>query len=394
MRVAITYANSLALGGAERVLEVLARMFPEAHFFSLMTEDRFIPRALKGRRITTSFLDRFAWVKRSHRNFLPLYPLAVESLNLRGYELIITADGTATKGVITDQSAVQVCYCHSPHRSLWDQYASYLDELSGTRRKLFMLSAHYVRQWDYLAAQRVDAFVANSRYIQDRIRKYYRRDSTIIFPPVDTSEGYVAESHGDYYLTVGRLVDVKRIDLLIEACNRLARHLVIVGNGPCESALRAIAGPTISFRGHTSDAELRELYARSKALLFAAEEDFGLVPVEAQSYGRPVIAYGKGGAMESVIGGFSPELQRDGRATGVFFDEQNVDSVMKAMLQFEMMEGNFLPTFIREHAKTFDTTVFCGKMLDFVQRQVELRKGGARLPLLFPPSHPSMRAQG
>jgi glycosyltransferase involved in cell wall biosynthesis len=138
---------------------------------------------------------------------------------------------------------------------------------------------------------------------------------------------------------------------------------------------------------------LRELYARSKALLFAAEEDFGLVPVEAQSYGRPVIAYGKGGAIESVIGGFSPELQRDGRATGVFFDEQSVESVVKAMLQFEMMEGNFLPAFIREHAKTFDTTVFCEKMLDFVQRQVELRKGGARLPLLFP-SHPSIRAQG
>ncbi len=221
MRVAITYANSLALGGAERVLEVLAGMFPEADFFSLMTEDRFIPEALKHRQITTSFLNRFEWVKRSHRNFLPLYPMAVESLNLRGYDLIITADGTATKGVITDQSAVQICYCHSPHRSLWDQYASYLDELSGARRKLFMLSAHYVRQWDYLAAQRVDAFVANSRYIQDRIRKYYRRDSTIIFPPVDTSVGYVAESHGDYYLTVGRLVDVKRIDLLIEACNQL-----------------------------------------------------------------------------------------------------------------------------------------------------------------------------
>jgi glycosyltransferase involved in cell wall biosynthesis len=394
MRVAITYANSLALGGAERVLDVLARMFPEAHFFSLMTEERFIPEALKEREITTSFLDRFEWVKRSHRSFLPLYPLAVESLNLRGYELIITADGTATKGVITDHSAVQVCYCHSPHRSLWDQYASYLDELSGARRRIFMLSAHYVRQWDYLAAQRVDAFVANSRYIQERIRKYYRRDSTIIFPPVDTSDGYVTESHGDYYLTVGRLVDVKRMDLLIAACNRLRRQLVIVGRGPCESALHAVAGPTISFRGHTSDAELRELYARSKALLFAAEEDFGLVPVEAQSYGRPVIAYGRGGAMESVVGGFSPELQRDGRATGVFFDEQSVDGVVKAILHFEAMEQHFVPSLIREHAKTFDTTVFCGKMLDFVQRQVELRKGGARLPLLFPPAQASLRARG
>jgi glycosyltransferase involved in cell wall biosynthesis len=394
MRVAITYANSLALGGAERVLEVLARMFPEAHFFSLMTEDHFIPQALKEREITTSFLNRFGWVKRSHRNFLPLYPLAVESLNLRGYELIITADGTATKGVITDQSAVQVCYCHSPHRSLWDQYASYMDELSGAKRRIFMLSAHYVRQWDYLAAQRVDAFVANSRYIQDRIRKYYRRDSTIIFPPVDTIQGYVTESHRNYYLTVGRLVDVKRTDLLIEACNRLGRQLVIVGCGPSESALRAIAGPTISFRGHTSDSELRELYARSKALLFAAEEDFGLVPVEAQSYGRPVIAYGKGGVVESVVGGSSPELQKDGRATGVFFDEQSVDSAVRAITHFEAMEHYFVPSFIREHAKTFDTTVFCGKMLEFVQRQVELRKGGARLPLLFPSAHATARARG
>lgn len=394
MRVAITYANSLALGGAERVLEVLARMFPEAHFFSLMTEDRFIPEALKERQITTSFLNRFAWVKRSHRNFLPLYPLAVESLNLRGYDLIITADGTATKGVITDQSALQICYCHSPHRSLWDQYASYLDELSGVRRKFFMLSAHYVRQWDYLAAQRVDAFVANSRYIQDRIRKYYRRDSTIIFPPVDTSTGYLAESRGDYYLTVGRLVDVKRIDLLIEACNQLGRQLVIVGRGPLESALRANAGPTISFRGHTSDAELHELYARSKALLFAAEEDFGLVPVEAQSYGRPVIAYGRGGAIESVAGGFSNDLQKEGRATGVFFDEQSADSVVEAILHFETMERYFDPSFIRDHAKTFDTTVFCGKMREFVERQIELRKEGARLPLPFPAAHANLRVRG
>jgi glycosyltransferase involved in cell wall biosynthesis len=182
-------------------------------------------------------------------------------------------------------------------------------------RRIFMLSAHYVRQWDYLGAQRVDAFAANSRYVQDRIRKYYRRESTIIFPPVDTSEGYVTESHGDYYLTVGRLVDVKRMDLLIEACNRLGRHLVIVGRGPSESAPRAMPGQL--FRSEdTPPMGSCATYMRDKALLFAAEEDFGLVPVEAQSYGRPVIAYGRGGAMESVVGGFSPELQRDGRATG------------------------------------------------------------------------------
>ena len=394
MRVAITYANSLELGGAERVLEVLAKMFPDAHFFSLMTEERFIPEVLKDRQITTSFLNRFGLVKRSHRSFLPLYPIAVESMNLRGYDLVITADGTATKGVITDQSAVQICYCHSPHRSLWDQYTSYLEELSGARRKVFMLSAHYVRQWDFLAAQRVDAFIANSRYIQDRIRKYYRRDSTIIYPPVDTSAGYVAESHGDYYLAVGRLVDVKRVDLLIDACNRLRRHLVVVGRGPLESALRASAGPTISFRGYTRDTELHELYARSKALLFAAEEDFGLVPVEAQSYGRPVIAYGKGGAIESVLGGFSHELQKEGRATGVFFNEQTVDSVTEAILQFETIERYFDPSYIRDHAKTFDTTVFCGKMLEFVERQIELRKEGVRLPLPFPSAHPTLRIHG
>jgi glycosyltransferase involved in cell wall biosynthesis len=257
-----------------------------------------------------------------------------------------------------------------------------------------MLSAHYVRQWDYLAAQRVDAFVANSRYIQERIRKYYRRDSTIIFPPVDTSGGYVGESHGDYYLTVGRLVDVKRIDLLIEACNRLGRHLVVVGQGPLESALRANAGPTISFRGHTSDAELHELYARSRALLFAAEEDFGLVPVEAQSYGRPVIAYGRGGAMESVVGGFSHELQKEGRATGVFFDEQSADSVAEAILRFETIEPCFDPSFIRDHARTFDTTVFCGKMREFIERQIELRKEGGRLPLPFPATHANLRVHG
>ncbi len=174
----------------------------------------------------------------------------------------------------------------------------------------------------------------------------------------------------------------------------MARHLVIVGRGPLESALRAIAGPTISFRGHTSDAELHELYARSRALLFAAEEDFGLVPVEAQSYGRPVIAYGRGGAIESVVGGFSHELQKEGRATGVFFDEQSSASVAQAILHFETIERYFDPSFIREHAKTFDTTVFCAKMREFVERQIELRKEGGRLPLPFPAAHANLRVHG
>jgi glycosyltransferase involved in cell wall biosynthesis len=359
VRVAITYHYSLSFGGSERVLEVLAEMYPNADFFALFVDERYLPEKLKGRTITTSFLDRIPGARRVHRQLLPLYPLAVEGLDLSGYDLVISADGAATKGVLTDQGALHLCYCHSPSRSFWDRYAACRATLHPLARAAFAPVSQYMRSWDFAAAQRIDGFIANSRYVADRIWKYYRRSSTVIHPPVDTSGAYLSPRHDGYYLSVGRLVAEKRIDLLIAVCNRLGRRLRIIGTGPREGALRALAGPTVDFRGRVDDAELRQNYAMCRALLFAADEDFGLVPLEAQAFGRPVVAYGQGGSLETVVG--LPEELRKHRPgfTGVFFSEQTEESLAAALLRFEDFESSFDPLRIQQHAPLRHSGLCC-----------------------------------
>jgi glycosyltransferase involved in cell wall biosynthesis len=373
LRVAITYHYSLSFGGSERVLEALAVMYPKADFFALLADKNCLPEKLKGRNITTSFLDRLPGARRFYRELLPLYPLAVECLDLSGYDLVISADGAATKGVLTDQDALHLCYCHSPQRSFWDQYAEQRRTMRGPARVLFAPVSQYMRQWDFAAAQRIDGFMANSKCIADRTWKYYRRRSTVIYPPVDASAAYLAATHGDYYLSVGRLVAAKRIDLPIASCTRLGRKLRILGTGPEEAVLRAMAGPTIEFLGRVSETVLHENYAACRALLFAADEDFGLVPVEAQTFGRPVIAFGHGGSLESVIG-LRETRGEEGREaevspTGIFFAEQTEASMTAAMLRFEASEDRFDPQKIQHHAKQFDHTVFVTNMLQYVENQ-------------------------
>ncbi len=377
MRVAITYHYSLSFGGSERVLEELATMYPEAEFFALFVDPAFLPEALRGRKITTSFLDRIPGGKRIYRHLLPLYPLAVECLDLAGYDLVISADGAATKGVLTDQGTVHLCYCHSPPRSYWDQYAANRRTMPRLLRAAFAPISQYMRQWDFAAAQRIDGFIVNSEYVAERVRKYYRRESTVIYPPVDVSGAFIAERHEDFYLSVGRLVGGKRVDLAIEACNRLGRRLQIAGTGPEEARLRALAGPTIEFLGRLSDAELKTKYARCRALLFAADEDFGLVSVEAQAHGRPVIAYGHGGSLETVRGMWADEIDAgqpetlDAGHTGVFFREQTPASLVEAMMQFENVEGSFDPRAIQCHARCFDTEVFVREMRAYVDERMQ-----------------------
>jgi len=244
-------------------------------------------------------------------------------------------------------------------------------------RPAFALGTHYVRQWDMNAAQRVHSFIANSQNVAERIRAFYRRDSTVIYPPVDTARGYIADRHGDYYLSAGRLVDLKKIHVLIHACNRLGRRFVIAGGGREERALKAIAGPTIEFAGHVSNSELSRLYAGCRALLFAAEEDFGIVPVEAQSYGRPVIAYGRGGAVETVI----PLTNSTGiNATGIFFSEQTPEAVGEAILRFEESEYKFNPVYIQGHADNFNSRVFSEKIQALVAESLGLRENVFAIP--------------
>jgi glycosyltransferase involved in cell wall biosynthesis len=363
MRIAIVHPWYLAFGGAEQTVSAIGDLYPDADLFTLFYRQQDLPENLQSHQVFASSLNWLPGKYGVYRYLLPAYPLLFESLDLRGYDLVITSDSCVTKGVLIDQNAVQICYCHSPMRCLWDMYRDFSSSRSALARPIFTLGTHYVRQWDFNAAQRVDSFIANSRNVSERIRKFYNRESTLIYPPVRTEGGFLAERQEDFYLTVGRMTDVKRVDLLIRACNRLGRRLVVVGGGREERRLKSLAGPTIEFPGRISESQLSELYARCRAFLFAANEDFGIVPVEAQAYGRPVIAFGKGGSLETVIS-MDDRLGRD--PTGVFFAAQEQASVENGILEFERVENRFVPKLIQSHARQFDIEIFNEKFKEFV----------------------------
>jgi glycosyltransferase involved in cell wall biosynthesis len=371
MRVAVVHHWFISLAGGERVVDTIASMFPSADFFTLFLDEQKLPPSLRNRKITTSILDKVPIARSMHRHFLPLYPLAVEMLDLSGYDLVITSDSGPMKGVVTDLNATHICYCHSPMRYLWDGHSAYLRRMSPLAQTFFGLTSHYVRNWDFSAAQRVDYFIANSNYVAGRIRKYYRRDSTIIHPPVNTSQGFLSPKHEDYYLAVGRLVPYKRTDILIEACRKLRRKLVVAGDGPDMNRLKKFAGKDVEFLGAVDESQLRKVYAQCRALLFAADEDFGMVPLEAQSYGRPVIAFGKGGSLETVVGTHDPNRRKKGEnssaVTGVFFAEQTAESLASAILAFESAEDRFVPEDIQLHARKFDTSIFVERLRNYIE---------------------------
>ena len=366
MRVAIVHYWFLVYGGGERVIDALAEMYPDADIFTLFYDKKSIPATLQGKTIKTSWLQYVPYARYSSRQLFPLYPSAIESLDLRGYDLILSSDSPPMKGVKVSPDQLHICYCHTPGRFLWDLFEEFRDKLPTGTRSLFTFLARRVRNWDYRAAQRVDCFVANSEFVADRIRRFYDRESTVVFPPVTTPHAALAETQTDGYIHVGRLVENKRIDILIEACNRLQRKLSIVGAGRDAQRLKAMAGPTVQFLGRVPDEELAKVYSSAKALLFAAEEDFGIVPLEAQSYGRPVIAFGRGGALETVRGDLND------RPTGLFFEHQNADSLAEAILKFESIEHVFNSDDIRAHAQLFDTAIFKQRMRNLIDR--EMRK--------------------
>jgi glycosyltransferase involved in cell wall biosynthesis len=372
LRVAIVHYWFVKFRGGERVVEALAEMFPQADLFTLVLDPDALSPSLRRRNFTTSFLQNIPGIKRHYKKLLPLFPLALEQFNLGDYDLVISSESGAAKGVLTGPHTCHICYCHTPMRYIWDMYHPYRAKpgMGGVARLVFSLSAHYMRLWDYAAAARVDYFVANSWNVAGRIGKHYRRKATVINPPVDVCAGYISPEVDDYYLTVGQLVDYKRVDLAIEACNRLGRPLRVIGEGEEFERLRTLAGPTVKFLGHLPDQELRENYARCRALLFPGEEDFGIVPVEAQSFGRPVIAFGRGGALETVVGGFATVPRAPESSTGVFFAEQSADSLADAILFFESNESRFSPAFIRRHAERFNVSRFKNELATFISRKV------------------------
>ncbi len=365
LRVAIVHYWFVGWAGGEQVVEALAEMFPQADLFALVARPQTMPLSLHSHRLTTSFLQSVPGAKKFHRQFIFLHPIALEQFDLSGYDLVISSESGPAKGVITSPRTCHICYCHSPMRYIWDMHAEYTKRMGALTKPIFRLSAHYLRLWDYATAGRVDYFVANSRFVASRIRKIYGRESTVIYPPVDANSSHVSPTKGDYYLSIGRLVDYKHFDLAVEACRNLGRKLRIIGEGPQSKLLHKLAGPTIEFMGHVDREVLKACLADCRAFLFPAEEDFGIAAVEAQSYGRAVIAYGSGGGLETVRGEFAGNGSVEGQ-TGVFFPMQTVQSLTKAILDFESREREFDSVKIREHALQFDRQVFKRKMADFI----------------------------
>jgi glycosyltransferase involved in cell wall biosynthesis len=365
LRVAIVHYWFVGRAGGERVVESLAEVFPQADLFSLVVDRSALAPILQSRKLQTSFLQHIPGAKKFHRHFLFLQPLALEQFDLSDYDLVISSESGPAKGIITSSKTCHICYCHSPMRYIWELYPQYRRSMGFLVGSIFSLTAHYMRLWDQASASRVDYFVANSRFIASRILKYYGRESTVVHPPVEVSAGKITRQRGGYYIAIGRLVDYKRFDLAIAACTKLGRPLKIIGAGPHERALRRMAGPTVEFLGQVSDAELRENLAGCRALLFPGEEDFGIVPVEAQSFGKPVIAYASGGVLETVRGTFpnGPQLENP---TGVFFKEQSLSDLTAALLEFESMEPGFRPETIREHSLQFDSAIFKRRISEFI----------------------------
>ncbi len=363
MRVAVVHHWFVTRGGGERVAACIASLFPEAEIFTLMTRPEGLPASLAGRRVHTSYLQQIPFGTGRHRHLMPLYASATRGLDLRGFDLILSSDSGPVKGVQVDAGATHICYCHSPMRYLHDGYEAYRAQMSPLVRALFSATAGSLRRSDLAAAERVSYFIANSRYVAARIERAYGRTSEVIHPPIDLALARTAATPGDYYLCAGRLVGYKRTELMVEACARLGRALHLAGAGPEEAKLRGLAGPGTKFLGELSDDGLWEQYAGCRALLFAADEDFGMVPLEAQACGRPVIAYGAGGSLETVRG-------EGPGATGIYFAEQTVEAVMEAILRFEAIEGSFQPGRAQAWAAGFSTPVFLERMRDFVLERV------------------------
>jgi glycosyltransferase involved in cell wall biosynthesis len=361
MRVAIVHDWLTGMRGGERCLEVLCELFPDATLFTLIHRQGSVSPGIERMRIRTSFLQRLGPFRRRFRALLPLFPLAVESFDLRGYDLVVCSSHCVAKGALAPPGARQVAYLYTPMRYVWDQAAAYADGAGWgrLRRAAAAPLASYLRLWDAASSLRIDEFIAASGHVARRIRRCYGRDAAVIHPPVDTERFQRGEGDGHYYLVVSALVPYKRIDLAVAACTRLRLPLKVVGDGPQARRLRRLAGPTVEFLGTRSDAEVPALYRGCRAVLFPGLEDFGIVPLEAQAAGRPVIAYGDGGACETVVPLNPRSSSAAGAApTGVFFYDRTPEALVGAMDLFEANRGAFDPKVLRDHALAFDRPLF------------------------------------
>lgn len=365
MKVAIVCDWLVVYAGAERVVEQILNIFPDADLFTLVD---FLPEDQRGfiqnKATHTSFIQQLPGAKKHYRSYLPFMPIAIEQLDVTDYDLVISSSHCVAKGILTGPNQIHISYVHSPIRYAWDLTHQYLRESGldhGLKGAIAKLILHYMRIWDTRTANGVDYFIANSRFIARRIKKVYGREADVIYPPVDVDAFTCCEDKQDYYLTASRMVPYKKVKLIVEAFNEMPdKQLIVIGDGPDFEKTKAIARSNITMMGYQPFEVLKDKMQHAKAFVFAAEEDFGITPVEAQACGTPVIAYGKGGALETV---------KDGE-TGCFFNEQTVESIVKAVHDFDTKEG-ITSAKCRKNAETFSIETFCQNMKEYVQDKLD-----------------------
>lgn len=363
MRVALVHDHLCQDGGAEKVLQVFCKMFPSAPIFTLTYEDWNIKKNYPGRHIEASIIHRMPGGIKHYRWFMPFMPMATEFFDLSGYDVVLSSSSSFAKGVITTPDTLHVCYCHTPTRYLWSDTHSYINDLPYNKyfKKVISLAMNYTRMWDKLAADRVDEYISNSQTSLRRIKKYYKREAEIIHPSIRLQDFYVSEKPEDFYLAGCRLVPYKRVDIVIKAFKELGKPLKIFGDGLDLERLREIAdgAENIEFLGRVSEKEKFELYSKCQAFINPQLEDFGITPLEAMASGRPVIAFGKGGSLESIVEG----------KTGIFFPSEKPEAIIEAVKRFESME--FDPEEIRKHAEKFSEEKFIEQIDNFIKEKYE-----------------------
>ncbi len=371
-RVALIHDWLVGMRGGEKVLEQFCGLFPDADIYTLVCDRESISPMLASHQIIESPIARFPWGRSHFRSYLPFFPWAIEALDLRGYDLVISSSHCVAKGAIPPPDALNLSYVHTPMRYVWDVRSDYLgpEQLGYLMRGLAGLGAHYLRNWDTTSAARVDKFIANSDHVRKRINKFYRRDAEVVYPPVEIQRFRIGSGNGGYFLTVSALVPYKRVDLAILACNHSGAKLKVVGDGPEEGYLRSIAGPTIEFTGPVDGQQLVELYQDALALIHPGEEDFGIAPLEAQACGRPVIAFGRGGTLETVISNIP-------NATGMHFYDQTSESLAGILRSFD--PAKFDPNNARANAERFSPQVFISRFEAILNRTWDDFQRGMRI---------------
>lgn len=363
MKTAFVCDWLVGIGGGEKALSALYEIYPSPIFTLLSDPKNLQGTFFENKQVRTSFIEKLPFAKKQYRNYLPFFPLAIEQFDMSEYDVVISTSHCVAKGVITGADQFHICYCYTPLRYGWDLYHDYLKETrlrSGLRGIIAKIFLHYLRMWDLGTSSRVDEFVAISKYVAVRIQKTYGRKAKVIYPPVDTDFFKLSTQKENYYVTASRMVPYKKMDLIVEAFAQLPeKKLVVIGDGPDWKKVQAKAAKNIEFLGQTSDEVLREHMQKAKAFVFAAVEDFGIVPIEAMSCGTPVIAFAKGAVKETVIE----------NETGIFFHEQSVPSIVQAVLEFEKKQDTFAPLKIRNHALTFSKKRFKEEFKRFLEEK-------------------------